>query len=501
MMYQNARPHSIHTVCRATLAVVLVAMAFPYATLTAQDEEGPFFEAQLQTYRPADEEKSGLKFHLSVKRDDLQFLKKNDAFEARFEVQIVLWDADSDDLVYDRSSSKSILLEHYDDTNKRGAFHDWSGTLEVAPGKYRVQALVTDLNTRQTRQREYDVDLQSYSEPGLKLGQVVFLSALEVALDGTKTLKAKVNNNISADDKEFLAYVEIYANEENSPITVTYNIRENVTENRRQLEQGTWTIFQHKKRDYIITNLVEFNLPIGAYRIIFEVEEDGVTKTSGANFTVELEGLPATITDLDRAIQQVRYIATKRELDALDKDKLENLDDRLKAFKQFWKMRDPTPLTEENERLIEYYQRAAYASRVFKVYRAGDGWKSDQGMVFMMYGPPDDIERRDMTDPNYVFFSSQRQFRNSQTGAYSYEAWYFFGNKYDPVVEFVDETNTGTFRLLNYTSVDQRTGFRGVLFDGRGSDMLLPINAKYPEEEEPDQDKEEADSDSKQKDS
>lgn len=86
--------------------------------------------------------------------------------------------------------------------------------------------------------------------------------------------------------------------------------------------------------------------------------------------------------------EEVVYIITAEEKDAftgLRSDK-----EREQFVEQFWLRRDPTPGTAENEFRTEHYRRIAYANDRFE---AGiPGWKTDRGRIYIMYGPPDEIE-------------------------------------------------------------------------------------------------------------
>ena len=59
---------------------------------------------------------------------------------------------------------------------------------------------------------------------------------------------------------------------------------------------------------------------------------------------------------------------------------------------RFWNRRDPTPLTPENERLLEHYRRVAYALEHYA--RPGGGWDK-RGEVFIRLGDPDHISSWD----------------------------------------------------------------------------------------------------------
>lgn len=105
---------------------------------------------------------------------------------------------------------------------------------------------------------------------------------------------------------------------------------------------------------------------------------------------------------------------------------------REQFVEQFWRRRDPTPDTVENEYREEYYGRLAYANEQFA---AGiPGWKTDRGNIYIKYGPPDE----------------RTQIRGGTDGAVSYERWHyrymenFFSNM---DLEFVDAAGSGEFRL------------------------------------------------------
>ena len=86
----------------------------------------------------------------------------------------------------------------------------------------------------------------------------------------------------------------------------------------------------------------------------------------------------------------INYIATKRERDAYKDLSLEG---KARFLEDFWRIRDPDPGTSENEFQKEHLRRWNYALQQFSRFKLDDGWKTDQGRVYILYGPPDDIER------------------------------------------------------------------------------------------------------------
>ncbi len=66
--------------------------------------------------------------------------------------------------------------------------------------------------------------------------------------------------------------------------------------------------------------------------------------------------------------------------------------DRGKFIENFWRRRDPDPTTEENEFKLEYYRRIALANKFFGTAGA-EGWRTDRGKIFILLGPPNEIQR------------------------------------------------------------------------------------------------------------
>ncbi len=93
----------------------------------------------------------------------------------------------------------------------------------------------------------------------------------------------------------------------------------------------------------------------------------------------------------------------------------------------FWRRRDPSPLTAENEFKLEYFKRIELSNRLFSG-GASPGWLQDRGRVWITLGPPDNRE----TYPRGVTFY----------GVPTEIWWYGFF----PIV-FVDERWIDDYRL------------------------------------------------------
>lgn len=84
-------------------------------------------------------------------------------------------------------------------------------------------------------------------------------------------------------------------------------------------------------------------------------------------------------------ISKVRYTITSEERKAF----LALAPEAREPFiEDFWRRRDPTPTTPENEYRVDYYNRIERSNRLFSGGGA-PGWLQDRGRVYITLGPPD----------------------------------------------------------------------------------------------------------------
>jgi GWxTD domain-containing protein len=63
----------------------------------------------------------------------------------------------------------------------------------------------------------------------------------------------------------------------------------------------------------------------------------------------------------------------------------------------FWKQRDPTQGTPQNEYKDEHMRRFNHANRYFGRGTNRSGWKTDMGRYYIIQGPPNNIDRIENT--------------------------------------------------------------------------------------------------------
>ena len=155
----------------------------------------------------------------------------------------------------------------------------------------------------------------------------------------------------------------------------------------------------------------------------------------GGNGYLASEYATMTEEELDKEFGMSRYLASKDELNQYGK--LKGVESKRKMMFDFWNKRDENPATPENELKREYMKRVEYANTYYKTgFR--DGWKTDRGRVFIVYGAPDEVERH-----------------ANEIDVKPYEIWFY--NSIQGGVQFVfgDRTGFSDYTLLHSTHRDE----------------------------------------------
>jgi GWxTD domain-containing protein len=140
--------------------------------------------------------------------------------------------------------------------------------------------------------------------------------------------------------------------------------------------------------------------------------------------------------------EDVFYIITDEEKTAFKR--LATDDEREQFIEQFWMRRDPTPDTQENEYKEEHYRRIAYSNERFA--SGIPGWKTDRGRIYITFGPADEVEDH----PSGGTYQRPIEEGGGTTSTFPFQKWryrYIEGIGNDVIIEFVDTTMTGEFRM------------------------------------------------------
>lgn len=352
--------------------------------------------------------------------DRLVFMTHGKDFKAAYELSIFAID-ENEVVCGTRIWQEEVVKSRFKDTQSEDLYHIAHTYFSLPPSKYRIVVNLVDMDNRQRYNVSEKVDVAGYPGDQLAMGDILLLSEIQGPPEKPDHMVPYVDDEIPEGVDSFYAYVVVRNPVETSQATLEYTLAEkdetSVAASSGTLNLG-WALSTH------VIPIATDQLKGREYTLTLRLQVDTLEAEQSIPIHVIWTGFSGQIEDVDQAIEQTRYMATHKQLkkmrDATGEAKRE-------AFLAFWREYDPTPNTPRNELMDEYYSRVEYANAHFRGHRPG--WETDLGMVYIIYGQPDDIER-------HPFDMYQKP----------YQIWFYYDEGWKFV--FVDVNMFGDYRLV-----------------------------------------------------
>ncbi len=423
---------------------ILISLLGNIATSAAQrlpefptEEAGPtYVTMDLLTTRGVSPDSTRVDVYYSLSNDLFTFVRtQEDNFVGHYELSLMINDDDGFQLLGETFRDSLVveteLASRVTDASKARLF---STTLQ--PGKYTIELNILDIESSQQLVFSRKFEVADFYKKELSISDLQFAGLItpEESLNDSRfgvNIVPNLLRSYGEDQSEMYVYYEVYTEalaDTEKPMKVTYKIKsgggkEIVKKEEVLPRQGT--IGRYSRR----FDTKDFSH--GAYTLEVNVRDEAIRKSArmkGVFYVSWRYLLPLTnAKNFKEILEQLKYIGSKEELKTLNDLKKADGNEQQGALMAFWKNRDPTPGTEKNENMLLYYRRIDFANRNFTA-GIGKGWKSDQGRIYVIYGAPDEIDRRNM-----------------EAGSQPYEVWHYTNIARSFV--FVDLDGYGRYEL------------------------------------------------------
>jgi GWxTD domain-containing protein len=420
------------------LAAIAILCLMPLGLAIADENPGivdelapQAFYVDYSAFRDTIPNSMVLEVYYKIFSSSLSYKKWGDKFKADYSVDIIV--SQKGKQITGTSNDGSLVADTYKASISKDDFVINKMVFHLRPGNYRLIATLKDPNASEqlTRPSELNIKLKDFDKQIPALSTVEFLRDAQPAEADSEFIKNGMVlipsvSRIYGDDQADLAfYYELYNND--PKFSGDY--------------LAIYDIGRGEKPLYTDTSLFPVNGPVTSHIEKLKVDallpgeyELGITiKSPGGKINAKLRTdfligwsvMALVKNDFKTAVEQLRYIASSDERKKL----LEAAPaDRIKVWNEFWRSKDPTRSTPENEIKDEYYRRIRYADLNFGNFGRG-GWKTDMGMVYVTYGSPDEVERHPF-----------------DIDSKAYQIWYYYGLK--RTFQFVDFNGYGEYELI-----------------------------------------------------
>jgi GWxTD domain-containing protein len=435
------RPHLINyegPIMRNSILIISVLILTMVTAIRAEDNPGivdelaqrPFY-IDYSAFADTVPNSMILEVYYKIFSSSLSYHKWGDKFKADYTANIAI--SQKGKQVTGASNDGSLIADNYRASLSKNDFIINLDIFHLTPGNYHLMATLIDPNGAEqlTHPIELNIKLKDFGKKANGLSTIEFLRAATPANGDSEFVKdgmmmiPSVSRLYGDTEPELVFYYEIYNNnpEFAGDYLVTYTIgdRDNVIMADTSLfpaNGATTTRLERIKVDTLLP---------GEYNLALTVKSPGHKFKAGLNddFRIGWSVMALVKNDFNTAVEQLRYVATSAERKKLRESPAK---DHIKLWNEFWKSKDPTPSTPDNELKDEYYKRIRYSDLNFGHF-GRDGWKTDMGMVYVTYGPPDEIERHPF-----------------DIDAKAFQIWYYYGLK--RTFRFVDFNGYGEYELI-----------------------------------------------------
>ena len=402
-------------------SIMLAQVEYSQGVISLGDSPGFYLDAA--TYKSDIPNKTRVDVFIQVPYKNLQFVKNRGEFLAKYSVTLSFYDEDKDDLLLEKVWNAKITAPNFESAASENNFKFDYRSFDLEPETYLMICDLYDKDSKKDYSVEALIEIKEYNK-NIQVSDLIFI---KTEIDSQ--IIPNISNTFTSKDSTLYFFYELYSNEKQ-----TLNLKYEIEDADEEIIYSTSTAQEVLPgANFIKYKLTGSKYSLGKYKIIVTaVDSDGDAITgSSKHFVSKIYGFPASIIDLDEAANQMIHISGKNVRD--DILETENPDEKLQKFKDYWRSKDPSPSTIENEVLNEYYRRVAYANKHFKHYY--EGWKTDMGMIYIVLGPPNNVERHPF-----------------EYDSKPYEIWYYYS--INQQFYFIDDTGFGDYKLLNFTYGD-----------------------------------------------
>jgi GWxTD domain-containing protein len=347
-----------------------------------------------------------------VPRAEMDFVRMGDGFQGVLELYATVHDPNGD-FVADGTRRVDRRLRTMREEAWEGLFETPRIELHVPPGRYSVEVVMKAPESGRTNAVTKEVEVPSFPSNGIALSSPVIMSFSEVDSGFVADPQPGSSGGFSG---PALIMWEVYAapGHDSSKVAVVASVEGEeggvpadtfIVELRGPVTEGRW------EADLSL-------LAAGTYATRIEAGE----QVAEGTFEI-LWSIQTLVVDKDDGLRLLEYFGTHE-----DEKRFKKLEaaERHGFWEEFWGRHDPVPGTPRNEFKDAIGARIRYANDRFGSFMPG--WKTDRGMVYVILGAPDEIERHPF-----------------EVGSKPYEIWSYYSYRVQYL--FVDWRGFGNYEL------------------------------------------------------
>lgn len=371
--------------------------------------------------------------HIVVSGDvvygSLVYASDGDIFEASFSIEIEINDAISNSLVNAIHFQKTLSSTDKAIVNSQSVY-SFEKSAVVPAGSYTIIATITDLKSGKQSYIKSTTTIPDTDKAENHLTEIRILAKYNDENPESFAPVTTYDVPMRFDSLQFIFQVTNHVSE--NPFKLEFRLLKFRADSSmanflhantpqqsslpyRGIDYSKYEVVQSSSRELYQSGNVSVEmtfgeLPRGNYRFeVNAVSEEGNALYKGRDFGIKSPNYPSLRSAVELA-RPLYYLMDRKEYNEIlsTKDELELKN----AIDRFW-LSNTSNKTVARQVISLYYQRVEEANKLFSNFK--EGWKTDMGMIYILFGPPINIEdypdysiwsyshNRDDPEKNFVF--------------------------------------------------------------------------------------------------
>ncbi|MDH3268787.1 MAG: hypothetical protein OEM46_08035, partial [Ignavibacteria bacterium] len=258
--------------------------------------------------------KTRLDVFIQVPYDAVQFVKTGQGFEASYSLTVSVFDEEKKNLITEKIWNEKIVAISFELTSSPENFNLGHRSFELTPGLYSIHTSLLDNDSKNQYDSENKYEVKSFNKvPSLS---DVMLVTKKTIVDGNTKIIPNVSRNILTDRDDLSTFIEVYA-DTTRPLIVDYLI---LDEEKIEIKKITMQIDVNKGNNQMFNSIDSLSLNLGSYYLKVTLKDSSGKEfdSSIKSFVSRWYGVPNSITNLDKAVDQLIYIANPEDISYIE---------------------------------------------------------------------------------------------------------------------------------------------------------------------------------------
>jgi GWxTD domain-containing protein len=334
-----------------------------------------------------------LYFLVEIMYDVMQFVRQEGKYTANFQIELNLTHTNSNRL-YSKLWQTEFTLDNFSETNSRHQYLLTTESVIVPAGDFRT--VVTYQDFRAKRKISYRLNINLPPSRDIYASSPLFISTAEPERADTSLFPARPLALFSHLPFNTPLNVFLYSHSsEDSTLNIQMQIIKE--KDREQIFQLDTVVVL---KDGVAKTIIDppfLRWSEGDYIMNINYHNEAGEFKHDLPFEIIWFRKPRSLRSVDYAIKATQIILSEEEYSNMHSG---NKDEQRQNLYAYWEEKDPTPETAFNEKMAVFYSRVDSADLKWGGKGRTYGWKTDLGRIYVIYGPPHQIEDRSLIPVN-----------------------------------------------------------------------------------------------------